>query len=215
MPASVNNNLISWERTNLSPGDRLNVIVESTDGSFLTATSSNQSQASNQSQGNGFQSWTFLIIVLIVLAIGFLVFWAIRKNQQAREAELKSRIAEYEKQMQEDKQKKEEIEEGFAEYVENKKLEPDAQGRYYDRSYGDYITPAIWAAVILTQQNNQRNDSGSGGSTHHSSCACACVSCACACACACAGGGAAGCARKTLHECRKDLSNSDRGEKCV
>jgi large-conductance mechanosensitive channel len=215
MPVSVNNNLISWERTNLAPGDRVNVIVESTDGSFLTATSANQSQ-SNQSQGNGIQSWTFLIIVLIIIAIGFLVFWAIRKSQQAREAELKSRIAEYENQMKEDKQKKEEIEEGFAEYVENKKIEPDAQGRYYDRSYGDYITPAIWAAVILTQQNNQSNDSGSGGgSTHHSSCACACVSCACACACACAGGGAAGCARKTLHECRKDLSNSDREEKCV
>ncbi len=206
MPASVNNNVITWERNNLAPGERSNIVVESTDGSFLTEA------PSNQSQGGGFPIVTVAIIIGIIIAIGLLISWGIRKNQQARDAELKARIADYEKQMAEDKQKKAEIEEGFAEYVEKKKIQPDEQGRYYDNSYGGYITPAIWAAIILTQQ--MHNNSGySGGSTPRSSCACACVSCACACACACAGGGAAGCARKTIHECDKDLSNSDFNKK--
>jgi len=104
--------------------------------------------------------------------------------------------------MAEDKAKKEEVEKGFREYVIEKGMEPDAEGRYYDRGYGDYITPAIWAAVILSQQQQRARDAAAAASGGYS-CACACVSCACACACACAGGGAAGCARKTLHECRE------------
>ena len=85
-----------------------------------------------------------------------------------------------------------------------KNIQPDAQGRYYDRSYGDYITPAIWAAVISSQfSRSYTQPYNRPATTSRPSCvACACVSCACACACACAGGGAAGCSRKTLHECR-------------
>ncbi len=98
--------------------------------------------------------------------------------------------------MEEDRQKKAKIEEGFEEYLEKENIQPDEQGRYYDRGYGGYITPAIWAAVILNRGQNS-GPSAHPGNTGH----CACVSCACACACACAGGGAAGCSRKTLHEC--------------
>jgi hypothetical protein len=168
-------------------------MVESTDGSFLNAT-----VPSSPSQSSGFGS-KFFVIVAIILVVGFLAFWGIRKNRQARDAEMKKRVATIEEEMAEDKKRKEEIEEGFEEYVEKKEIQPDAQGRYYDRSYGDYITPAIWAAVIASQYNRQQGASGYVPPSHPS---CACVSCACACACACAGGGAAGCSRKSLHECR-------------
>ena len=97
--------------------------------------------------------------------------------------------------------KKEKIEKGFEDYVDNKGIAPDAQGRYFDRSYGDYITPVIWAALLMRNNNNQRPTGSTGFSGAGHSCACACVSCACACACACAGGGAAGCTKKGFHEC--------------
>ena len=64
---------------------------------------------------------------------------------------MKKRIIVIEEEMARDKKKKEEVEKGFEEYVEKEKIQPDAQGRYYDRGYGDYITPAIWAAVIMGQ----------------------------------------------------------------
>ncbi len=197
MPTSVNNNVITWERSNLSPGSRFNITVESTDGSFLTA-----SAPPSSSQGSGLSS-TFFIVVAIILVIGFLIFWAIRQNRKARDAAFKKRVSAVEKEMAEDKAKQEEIEKGFEEYVEEKNIQPDAQGRYYDRSYGDYITPAIWAAIIASQLTRQQGAPGTFPASPPS-CACACVSCACACACACAGGGAAGCSRKTLHECRTD-----------
>ena len=195
MPSSVNNNVITWERLNLSPGSRLNITVESTDGSFLSA-----SAPSGSSQSGGLGR-SFYITVAIILVVGFLIFWGIRKNRQARDARMKERVHSIEEEMAADKKKKEEIEKGFENYVEKKNIQPDAQGRYYDRSYGDYITPAIWAGVIASQFNRpQINQPGSG---FRPSCvSCACVSCACACACACAGGGAAGCSRKSLHECR-------------
>ena len=139
------------------------------------------------------------MIIAIILVIGLLIIYGLHKNRQARDAEVKRRVAAVEAEMAQDKGKKEEVEAGFEEYVEKKKLEPDAQGRYYDRSYGDYITPAIWAAQI-SPLNNRFQDNTTSSQVH--SCACACVSCACACACACAGGGAAGCSRKSLHECR-------------
>ena len=78
MPASVNNNIITWDRLNLSPGSRFNVIVESTDGSFLSATASS---GPSQSKGLG---GTFFIIVAIIIVVGFLIFWGIRKNRQAQ-----------------------------------------------------------------------------------------------------------------------------------
>jgi hypothetical protein len=191
MPTSVNNNVITWDRSNLPPGGRFNVVVESTDGGFLTATSG--------STGSGISSWMVVLFVTLGLLFFFgLIFLAVRQYRKANDAAIKARVAAVEKEMAENKKRKTEIEEGFEKYVDDKKLQPDEQGRYYDRGYGGYITPAIWAAVILSHQS-----SSSGSSSHSSSPVshCACVSCACACACACAGGGAAGCSRKTLHEC--------------
>lgn len=191
MPTSANNNVITWDRSNLPPGVRFNVVVESTDGGFLTATSG--------STGSGISSWMVVLFVALGLLFFFgLILLAVRQYRKANDAAIKARVASVEKEMAENKKRKTEIEEGFEKYVDDKKLQPDEQGRYYDRGYGGYITPAIWAAVILSHQS-----SSSGSSTHSSSpiSHCACVSCACACACACAGGGAAGCSRKTLHEC--------------
>jgi len=196
MPASVNNNIITWERFKLAPGGRFNVTVESTDGSFLSAVAPS---VPSQSKGLG---KTFYIVIAIIIVVGLLIFWGIRKNRQARDATMKKRVVTIEEEMAEDVKKREEIEKGFEKYVEEKKIQPDEQGRYYDRRYGDYITPAIWAAVIASQFNQPR--APYAGTSYRPGCvvSCACVSCACACACACAGGGAAGCSRKTLHECR-------------
>ena len=113
--------------------------------------------------------------------------------------------ASFEAEMEKDEKKREAIEKGFKEYVEKENLQPDEEGKYYVKKHG-YVTPAIWAAVISTQYRylhqpyvHPHMQSGTG---YRPSCvSCACVSCACACACACAGGGAAGCSRKTLHEC--------------
>jgi hypothetical protein len=200
-PSSVNNNVITWERLNLSPGDKLKVIVESTDGNFLS-----ESVPVGTSRSIGL-SGSFYVTVAIILVGGLLIFLAIRKNRQDRDDQTKERVASLEKQMAADKKKEKEIEKGFEDYVEKKNIQPDAQGRYYDGSIGDYITPAIWAAVISSHYNRQESNtpkSNIHGSGLKTGCvSCACVACACACACACAGGGAAGCSRKSLHECRK------------
>ena len=194
VPASSANNVITWERENLSPGGTLRIRIESLDGSFLAATTPGAKQ--------GLSPWPFLIGGLIVIAIVALIVVGVRRARQARAAELKARIAATEREMAEDRAKKEEVEKGFREYVIEQGMEPDEKGRYYDRSYGNYITPAIWAAVILSRQQ-ARDAAASYPRSGGHSCACACVACACACACACAGGGAAGCSRKTLHECRE------------
>lgn len=203
MPTSVNNNVLTWDRSDLSPGGRLNVVVESTDGGFLTATS-------GSAGGSGISSWMVVLFVALGLAVFFgLILLAVRQYRKANDEAVKARVAAVEQEMAENKKRKTEIEKGFEEYVEEKNIQPDAQGRYYDRGYGNYITPAIWAAVILSHQG------GSSGSSSHSSSPvshCACVSCACACACACAGGGAAGCSRKTLHECL-DCNRNHPGQK--
>jgi len=195
-PASVNNNIITWERLKLAPGGRFNIAVESTDGSFLSAAA-----VSGPSQSKGLGK-TFYIVIAVIIVVGLLIFWGIRKNRQARDAMVRKRAATIEEEMAEDVKKREEIEKGFEKYVEEKKIQPDEQGRYYDRTHGDYITPAIWAAIIASQYN--RPQTPYARTDHRTGCvvSCACVSCACACACACAGGGAAGCSRKTLHECR-------------
>jgi hypothetical protein len=197
-PLSSQNNTILWQRRALSPGDRFNVVFQSTDGSFLTAAA-----ASNTAQSSGPFSRTFFIIVGIIVVAGLLIAFAIYKNKKNREAEVQRRAEAYEKEMAGDATKKAKIEEGFKEYVDKQKIEPDAQGRYYDRGYGNYITPAIWAAAILYQQqrNNNLNSGAYVPPNRPHTPSCACVSCACACACACAGGGAAGCAKKSLHEC--------------
>jgi hypothetical protein len=196
LPSSVNNNTITWERLNLSPGSRFSITVESTDGSFLS-----ESVPTSTSGSSGLGT-SFYITIAVIIAVGLLIFWAIHQNRQARDAQAKERVLSIEKEMAADKKNKEEIEKGFETYVEKKNIQPDDQGRYYDRGYGNYITPAIWAGVISSQFN--RPPISSPGTTSRPGCvsSCACVSCACACACACAGGGAAGCSRKSLHECR-------------
>jgi hypothetical protein len=196
LQTSVKDNVITWDKFNVSPGGRFNIVVESTDGSFLSATTTNNSQS------NPFD-WTFVIIFGIFIVLGLLIFWGARKAKQNRIARINKEAGIIEEEMAEDPKKKKEIEEGFKEYVDKKKIEPDEEGQYYDQSQGTYINPAIWAAMIINQQNDNRT----GGV---SSCACACVACACACACACAGGGAAGCSRKSLHECSKCSVFKDR-----
>lgn len=210
-PTSENNNVISWERSNIAPGGKLNISVESTDGSFLTAAAPTSQSASGSSGGI---SITFIIVLIIILVIGGLIYLAIRQNRIARDAEAKKRVESIQQEMDEDTKKKEEVEEGFEKYVEKKGIQPDAQGRYYDRGYGDYITPAIWAAIIASQYANRNNQyPGNVPPPSKPSCACACVSCACACACACAGGGAAGCSKKSLHSCPACLTDDPKLDK--
>ncbi len=193
MPTSVNGNTVTWEKSNLSPGSRFNSLtVESLDGSFLA-----ESVPVGTSRSNKLGT-TFWIIVAVIVVVGILIFLGVRSYKKAQDVEMKKRVVTIEKEMALDKEKKEKIEAGFQEYVEKKEIKPDAEGRYYDRSYGSYVTPAIWAAIIASQHSHQTTTTG----TSKPGCvSCACVSCACACACACAGGGAAGCSRKTLHEC--------------
>jgi hypothetical protein len=193
---STQDNVITWEKTDLARGGKFTVSVECLDGNFLSSTVPVKSES-----GPGGPNWRLIIIVGVIFVFLYLIIMlAVRKSRQARDAQVKERIAATEKAMAEDKAKREEIEKGFEEYVDKKGLKPDAEGRYYDRGYGDYITPVIWGAVLMNQQRAMIQNH-SKTSTH--SCACACVSCACACACACAGGGAAGCSRKSLHQCRK------------
>jgi hypothetical protein len=188
VPADVNNNVIAWEKDNIPPGGRFSIIVESTDGSFLTES------APSGGPGKG-----LYIDIGLLVVVGLLVFWGIRKMQQANRDRQEHKVYIIENEMAEDENKKKEVEQGFEKYVAKEKLEPDDQGRYYDRSYGGYVTPAIWAAIIDSHYQQPTVTPGTG---QRPGCvACACVSCACACACACAGGGAAGCSRKTLHEC--------------
>lgn len=190
MPAAVEGNYIHWFRSDIPPGGRFNIVVESTDGSFLT----------EPAPSTGSSSSTGLFVGIGVLAVVvFFIFWGIQKAKQATRDNQQRRVYIIEKEMAEDADKKKEVEEGFEKYVAKEKLEPDQQGRYYDRRYGDYVTPAIWAAIIAS--NYQRPEIRPGTGTRPGCVSCACVSCACACACACAGGGAAGCSRKTLHEC--------------
>jgi hypothetical protein len=192
LPVETAGNVITWEQSNLAPGAKFTLKTESRDGSFLAA----DAETAGGGIGTG---WLILIGALVVIGIAAIIVYAVRQSRLAEEARLQYRIDSTQKEMAENQQRKKEIEEGFQEYVDKKGLEPDTQGRYYDRSYGNYITPAIWAAVIL---NNRSSVAPSGQQQRNSSgCACACVACACACACACAGGGAAGCSRKTLHDC--------------
>jgi hypothetical protein len=191
LPSMTADRTMTWTWSNLAAGSRISVRVECLDGGFLAA-------SVPIGQQRAFPWGTVVLVVLGVLFVGFIVF-GVRRARQQRDEQLKARIAATERQMAEDPARKAEIEKGFREYVVTEDMQPDEQGRYYDRGYGDYITPAIWAAVIMGQHSQ------TGHSTTSACVACACVSCACACACACAGGGAAGCSRKTLHECRECL----------
>ena len=192
-PDSTVNNIFTWEKTNLPPGAHFTVLVESPDGSFLTL-------PSKTIGGSGLPTGIIILLVVAGVVVMLSIWAAIRAKQKRDEANT-ILIKETETELADDPQKKEKIEKGFEEYVDKKGIAPDEQGRYYDRSYGDYITPVIWAALLMRNNNNPRPPGTTGfiGTGHN--CACACVSCACACACACAGGGAAGCTKKGFHEC--------------
>lgn len=203
-PASTAANTIVWEKYNLRAGGRFAVKVECLDGSFLmpVTTPTTQFPSANTT--------SYLPVVIIVAMVGLIIaFWifAAYKSRQAREAREQALITAEERLITSDKEKKEEAEKGFREYVVTKGIEPDEDGRYYDRGYGDYITPAIWMAILT---NQRRQTPANTGPSTCVSCACACVSCACACACACAGGGAAGCSKKSLHQCRDCFKSMDK-----
>jgi len=195
-PSSMSGNVLTWEHLNLSPGGRLTITLESPVGDFLA-----ESVPIGTTAGGGLGS-SFYIVIAVIVGVGLLVFFVIRQNRKARDAQIREQALSIEEEMARDKKKKAEVEKGFEKYVEKKKIQPDEQGRYFDRSYGDYITPAIFWAILASQRQQQLNRFSN--TSYRSGCVstCACVSCACACACACAGGGAAGCSRKTLHEFR-------------
>lgn len=192
-PDSTANNTFTWEQTNLTPGAHFTVLVESPDGSFLTKP--------NKVVGSSGIPLSIIIVLVVIGGIVMLAIWAAMRAKQKRDEANTILIEETEKELAHDPIKKEKAEKGFEEYVDKKGIAPDEQGRYYDQGYGNYITPVIWAALLMRNNNNPRPPINTGftGSSGHSSCAC--VSCACACACACAGGGAAGCTKKGFHEC--------------
>jgi hypothetical protein len=198
-PVSTDSNIIIWEKYNLSAGSKFTVKLECLDGSFLmpvTATTIEFKQTNTA-------SYLPVVIILIIVAFVTISFvFATYKNKQAKLAAEKDLIVTQEKIMEADPAKKIEAEKGFKEYILEEDIKPDKDGRYYDRGYGDYITPVIWAAILTNQNKQTTIDTGHSTCV---SCACACVSCACACACACAGGGAAGCSKKSLHQCRECL----------
>ena len=150
------NGVITWDRSNLAPGGRFEIRVECLDGSFLSASAPGAKK--------GPSPWPFVIGAIVVIAFIALIAVGVRRAKQARGAELKARIAATEQERAQDETKKEEVEKGFREYVIEKGMEPDAEGRYYDRGYGDYITPAIWAAVILSQQQQRASDAAAAAS---------------------------------------------------
>jgi hypothetical protein len=199
-PADISGNTITWERSNIAPGGKFEITVESVDGRFLK-------EGAGIITGDGGHDGTATgiyalvgILVVIGLLVGVLI-WDKRRKARAR---THNEIMRIEAEMAKDEKKKEEIEQGFKKYVEEENLHPDEEGRYRDKKHG-YVTPALWAAVISNQYRTYHPYTGPhmhSGTGYRPSCvSCACVSCACACACACAGGGAAGCSRKTLHEC--------------
>jgi hypothetical protein len=147
VPASSANKVIAWEKTNLQPGEKFQIRVESQDGSFLSAAA--------PAAKKGPSPWPAIIGIVIAAAVVGLIVVAVRRAAQARDAALKERIAATERELALDRSKKEAAEKGFREYVIEENIKPDEQGRYYDRSYGGYISPAIWSAVILTQQQNR------------------------------------------------------------
>ncbi len=198
---AVNGNILTWERNNINPGGRVDISVESTDGSFLTA---------NEPKTGGGLSTTFWVVIGIIVVVGLLIFWRVSAGKKEREAYIRSKATAIEAEAEKDPTKKQAIAEDFKDYIDKKKLQPDAQGRYYDPAYGNYMTPWIWAAIISNQNRSMMTPPSSSCVSRPSCVSCACVSCACACACACAGGGAAGCSRKTLHQCRTCTLNKEK-----
>ena len=198
LPTSTAGNVFTWDKTNLSPGTHTTVLVESPDGSFLPAPATTIGGSTTGAPGI---SATLIVVMVLAGIFIMVIIWAGIRAKQKRDEANTILIQETEKEMAADPAKKEQAEKGFETYVDKQGLTPDAEGRYYDRGYGNYITPVIWAAVINRNANRPNLPPTAFGGGH--SCACACVSCACACACACAGGGAAGCTKKGFHRCQE------------
>ena len=203
-PAQVIDNIVTWQ-TSLARGARFNVTMVSFDGSFLQPTETTS------------PSFNWLWVLILAFIVGLLLLLA--KFARSRKREESSTSKEYifdekgnlddrlkEAKEKWDKDKKDnkfsDIEQAsFDEFVDEKKLEPNANGDYYHN--GNFINPWIlfWALNSLSYRKPNMNvfTARGAGARGDSSCiavSCACVACACACACACAGGGAAGCAKK-------------------
>jgi len=201
-PAQVIGNIVAWQ-TSLDRGDRLNVRMESYDGTFLEPA---------EPSGPGF-NWAWVLIP--VLLVGLLLVMVARSRRRERpstseeyifdeKGNLDNKLKEAKEKWDKDKKGSEfsdKEQARFDEFVAKKKLEPDINGNYYYN--GNFINPWIlfWALNSLSYRRPIIDvfTTGGAGSRGGSSCvthSCACVACACACACACAGGGAAGCAKK-------------------
>jgi hypothetical protein len=201
-PAHVIGTIITWQ-TNLDRGDRFNVTIVSSDGTFLQPT---------EPSGPSF-NWLWALIPAFIIGLFIVGFARGRKRERSSTSEeyifdekgnLDDRLKEAKEKW--DKDRKDSKFSGveqtrFDEFVAEKKLEPDINGNYYYN--GNFINPWIlfWALNSLSYRkpNMDVATTGSAATRGGSSCvavSCACVACACACACACAGGGAAGCAKK-------------------
>jgi hypothetical protein len=82
MPTDIANNVITWERSNLAPGGRFEVVAESTDGSFLTAAP----------PSGGGPSASLLIGIGALVVVALLVVWGIRKVRQSNRDREQQRI---------------------------------------------------------------------------------------------------------------------------
>jgi hypothetical protein len=201
-PAQVIDNIVTWQ-TSLARGDRFNVTMVSSDGTFLQPT---------EPTSPGF-NWAWVLIPAFIIGLLIVVFARSRKREKPSTSEeyifdekgnLDYKLKEAKEKWDKDKKdaKFSDMEQArFDEFVAEKKLEPNINGDYYYN--GNFINPWIlfWALTSLSYHKPNMNvaTTRGAGTRGGSSCiavSCACVACACACACACAGGGAAGCAKK-------------------
>jgi hypothetical protein len=201
-PAQVIDNIVTWQ-TSLARGDRFNVTMLSSDGSFLQP-----AEPTSPSFG-----WLLVLIPAFIVGLLVVIFVRSRKRKESSTSEeyifdekgnLDDRLKEAKEKWDKDKEdsKLSDIQQArFDEFVAEKKLEPDVNGDYYYN--GNFINPWIlyWALTGLSYRKPNMYVAATRGAATRggSSCvavSCACVACACACACACAGGGAAGCAKK-------------------
>jgi hypothetical protein len=201
-PAQVIGNIVTWQ-TSLGRGDRFNVTMESSDGTFLQPA---------EPTGPSF-SWLWVLIPAFIIGLFVVRFARSRKSEESSTSEeyifdekgnLDGKLKEAKEKWEKDKKGTEfsdKEQARFDEFVAEKKLEPDISGNYYYN--GNFINPWIlfWALNSLSYRKPNMDvvTTRGAGARGGSSCiahSCACVACACACACACAGGGAAGCAKK-------------------
>jgi hypothetical protein len=201
-PTQVTDNIVAWQAS-LGRGDRFDVTIVSSDGSFL--------EPAEPAGPN--LSWVWVLIPIFI--VGFLGFIFARSRRRERSSTSEEYIFDekgnLDDKLKEAKEKWDKDKKGtefsdkeqarFDKFVDEKKLTPDIDGNYYYN--GNFINPWIlfWALNSLSYRKPNMNvfTTRGVGTRGGSSCiavSCACVACACACACACAGGGAAGCAKK-------------------